>query len=65
MNIVSTIYVDYYESRCLLKAKFDGVITVLIIYFGLNPDEQKMGVIVELVLTRALQSNVAKFATAS
>lgn len=30
----------YYESRCLLKARLEGGITVLVIHFGLNPDEQ-------------------------
>lgn len=30
----------YYETRCLLKAKLEGGITVLVIHFGLNPDEQ-------------------------
>lgn len=29
-----------YESRCLLKAKLENGITVLVIHFGLNPDEQ-------------------------
>ena len=31
----------YYETRCLLKAKLEGGITVLVIHFGLNADEQK------------------------
>lgn len=34
----------YYETRCLLKAKLEGGITVLVIHFGLNPDEQKNAV---------------------
>ena len=34
----------YYETRCLLKAKLDCGITVLIIHFGLNRDEQKNAV---------------------
>ena len=34
----------HYETRCLLKAKLDGGITVLVIHFGLNPDEQKNAV---------------------
>ena len=34
----------HYETRCLLKAKLDGGITVLIIHFGLNPDEQRNAV---------------------
>ena len=35
---------EYYETRCLLKAKLEGGITVLVIHFGLNPDEQKNAV---------------------
>ena len=31
----------YYETRCLLKAKLENGLTVLVIHFGLNPDEQK------------------------
>ena len=34
----------YYETRCLLKAKLEGGITVLVIHFGLNPDEQENAV---------------------
>ena len=34
----------YYETRCLLKAKLENGITVLIIHFGLNPDEQENAV---------------------
>lgn len=34
----------YYETRCLLKAKLEGGITVLITHFGLNPDEQENAV---------------------
>lgn len=34
----------YYETRCLLKVKLEGGITVLVIHFGLNPDEQKNAV---------------------
>lgn len=33
-----------YETRCLLKAKLEGGITVLVIHFGLNPEEQKNAV---------------------
>ncbi|MBQ9984794.1 MAG: endonuclease/exonuclease/phosphatase family protein [Oscillospiraceae bacterium] len=33
-----------YETRCLLKAKLEGGVTVLVIHFGLNPDEQKNAV---------------------
>ena len=31
----------YYETRCLLKAKLENGLTVLVIHFGLNPDEQR------------------------
>ncbi len=31
---------EYYETRCLLKAKLEGGITVIVIHFGLNLDEQ-------------------------
>jgi endonuclease/exonuclease/phosphatase family metal-dependent hydrolase len=31
----------YYETRCLLKAKLENGFTVLVIHFGLNPDEQR------------------------
>lgn len=34
----------YYETRCLLKAVLEGGITVLVIHFGLNEDEQKNAV---------------------
>lgn len=34
----------YYESRCLLKAKLANGLTVLVIHFGLNPDEQRNAV---------------------
>lgn len=34
----------YYESRCLLKAKLSCGLTVLVIHFGLNPDEQENAV---------------------
>lgn len=34
----------YYESRCLLKAKLEGGITVLVAHFGLNGDEQENAV---------------------
>lgn len=33
-------YDGYYETRCLLKAKLENGLTVLVIHFGLNPDEQ-------------------------
>lgn len=35
---------EYYETRCLLKAKLEGGITVLVIHFGLNQDEQENAV---------------------
>lgn len=35
---------EYYETRCLLKAKIEHGITVLVIHFGLNTDEQKNAV---------------------
>ena len=31
---------DWYETRCLLKAKLENGLTVMVIHFGLNPDEQ-------------------------
>ena len=36
--------VTFYETRCLLKAKLEGGITVLVTHFGLHPDEQKNAV---------------------
>lgn len=33
-----------YETRCLLKAKLANGLTVLVIHFGLNPDEQENAV---------------------
>lgn len=33
-----------YETRCLLKAKLQSGLTVLVIHFGLNPDEQENAV---------------------
>lgn len=35
---------NYYETRCLLKAKLAGDITVLVTHFGLNRDEQENAV---------------------
>ena len=32
-------YKGYYETRCVLKAKFAGGLTVLVVHVGLNPDE--------------------------
>ncbi len=37
-------YKGYYETRCLLKAKLSNGLTVLVIHFGLNPDEQENAV---------------------
>lgn len=40
-------YNGYYESRCVLKARIDtpdGVLTVLVTHFGLNPDEAENAV---------------------
>lgn len=37
-------YGGYYETRCLLKAKLQNGVTVLVIHFGLNPDEQENAV---------------------
>lgn len=37
-------YNGYYETRCLLKARLECGLTVLVIHFGLNPDEQESAV---------------------
>ena len=37
-------YNGYYETRCLLKVKLENGLTVLVIHFGLNPDEQESAV---------------------
>ncbi len=37
-------YKGYYETRCLLKAKLSNGLTVLVIHFGLNSDEQENAV---------------------
>lgn len=37
-------YQGYYETRCLLKAKLENGVTVLVTHFGLNPDEQENAV---------------------
>lgn len=37
-----------YETRCVLKAKLEGGITVLVSHFGLNPDEQELAVMTVL-----------------
>jgi len=36
--------VEYYETRCLLKAKLENGLTLLVIHFGLNRDEQENAV---------------------
>jgi len=48
----------WYETRCLLKAKIaapDGPLTVCVIHFGLNPDEQHNAV--ETVLSAIEEQN--------
>ena len=37
-------YTGYYETRCILKAKLEGGITVLVTHMGLNPDEHESAV---------------------
>ena len=37
-------YDGYYETRCLLKVKLSNGLTVMVIHFGLNPDEQRNAV---------------------
>ena len=37
-------YKGYYETRCILKAKLEGGITVLVTHMGLNPDEHENAV---------------------
>lgn len=37
-------YSGYYETRALLKVKLECGLTVLVIHFGLNPDEQENAV---------------------
>ncbi len=37
-------YDGYYETRCILKARLQSDITVLITHIGLNPDEQENAV---------------------
>ena len=34
----------WYETRCILKAKLENGLTVLVTHFGLNPDEQENAV---------------------
>lgn len=35
------LFDGYYETRCILKAKLENGVTVLISHFGLNPDEHE------------------------
>ena len=37
-------YNGYYETRCILKAKLENGLTILITHMGLNPDEQENAV---------------------
>lgn len=37
-------YNAYYETRCILKAKLENDITVMVVHFGLNPDEHENAV---------------------
>ena len=37
-------YDGYYESRCLIKARLECGLTLLITHFGLNPDERECAV---------------------
>ncbi len=37
-------YSGYYETRCLLKVRLECGLVVLVIHFGLNPDEQENAV---------------------
>ena len=37
-------YDGYYETRCILKAKLKGDVTVLVTHIGLNPDEKENAV---------------------
>lgn len=37
-------YNGYYETRCVLKARLENGYTVLVVHFGLNPDEQENAV---------------------
>ena len=37
-------YNGYYETRCILKATLENGYTVMVVHFGLNPDEQQSAV---------------------
>ncbi len=38
------LFKGYYETRCLIKAKFQNGLTVMVIHFGLMPNEQEAAV---------------------
>lgn len=38
------MYDGYYQTRCILKAKLENGLTVMVTHFGLNADEQKNAV---------------------
>lgn len=38
------MYDGYYQTRCILKAKLENGLTVMVTHFGLNPDEQQNAV---------------------
>lgn len=37
-------YNGYYETRCILKIKLENGLTVMVVHFGLNPDEHESAV---------------------
>ena len=37
-------YKGYYETRCILKIKLENGLTVMVVHFGLNPDEHENAV---------------------
>ncbi len=37
-------YDGYYETRCIIKARLENGLTLLVTHFGLNPDEQESAV---------------------
>lgn len=43
-NPVPRKYDGYYETRCLLKARLENGLTVIVTHFGLNPDEHENAV---------------------
>ena len=38
------MYDGYYQTRCILKAKLENDLTIMVTHFGLNPDEHKNAV---------------------